>query len=98
MFFFYVRSATSILTFISFQFPWANIRIEVSLAIVPHAHLIKVMETQAPSYRVEEFGIGHGNGDDLRDIKLEEVQVPQDRDIMGVAEEDEDEKGNGNEV
>lgn len=64
--------------------------VKISLAIVPHANLVKVIETQASSYRVEQFGIAHGDGDNLGDIELEEVQVPEYGDIMCVTNKDED--------
>lgn len=56
------------------------------------------METQAPCYRVEQLGIGDCDGDDLRDIELEKVQIPENSDVVCVADEDEDEKGQRKEV
>lgn len=75
-----------------------NIRIEEALAEIPHADLIKIMETETARYRVEQLRIGHGNGDNLRDIELEEVDIAQDGDVVRVADEHEDQERQRDEV
>lgn len=56
------------------------------------------MQTQAPGDRVEQVGVLDGDGDDLGDVEGEEVDVREDVVVVGVADDDEDKEGNGDEV
>lgn len=56
------------------------------------------METQAAGHRVQQLGVVDGDGDDVGDIELEEVDLVQGAVDVGVADEDEDEEWQGDEV
>lgn len=56
------------------------------------------MEAEAPRDGVEQVRVLDGNGDDVGDVELEEVDVVEDGVFVGVADEDEDEEGDGDEV
>lgn len=63
-----------------------SVLIVVAFTEVPQSNLIKVMETQATSYRVQKIGVCDGDGDNLRDIELEEVDVIESLVDVGVSE------------
>jgi hypothetical protein len=75
-----------------------TIHIVISLAKVPHPNLVEVMQTQAPSYRVEQARICHGDGNNLGDIEFEEIRVSKDGFVVRIADESENEKGYRNKV
>lgn len=56
------------------------------------------MQAQATSDRVEQPRVLDGNGDDVGDVELEEEEVIEDAVDVGVADEDEDEERQGDEV
>lgn len=72
--------------------------IVVALAKVPQAYLIKVVQAEAPGDGVEEVRVGDGDGDDLGDVEPEEPGVADDGGVLDVADEDEDQEGDGEEV
>ena len=65
----------------------------VSLAEIPQAHLVKIMQAQRAGYAVYQDGIGDGVGYDVAEIELEEEDCADDGEGRGnVSDFDEDEK------
>lgn len=70
----------------------------VPLTVAPEADLVEVVQAQATGDRVQQARVGDGDGDDLADVELEEVDVVEDGVDVRVAEGDEDEEREGDEV
>lgn len=60
--------------------------------------MVEIVQAEAPCDAVEEDGIGDRNWDDIADVQLKEVCVPQDRPVVDVSDEDEDEENDSKEV
>lgn len=56
------------------------------------------METQTASHRVEELRVCDADGDDVRDVELEKVELVEGTVDVCVANQDHDEEGDGEEV
>lgn len=56
------------------------------------------METKTPRHGVEQIRVLDGNGDDVRDVELEEEDVVEDRVDVSIADKHEDQEGNRDEV
>lgn len=56
------------------------------------------MKTETASDRVQKVGIFHRDGDDVRDVELEEVDVCENRVLVRVSDDDENQKGYAEEV
>ena len=75
-----------------------DLLVVVSLTEVPQADLVKVVQAQTTGDRVQEPGVCDGDGDDLGDIELEEVDVVENAVDVRIANRDENEEGQGDEI
>lgn len=55
------------------------------------------MQAQGASDGVDQHGVGHGARDDVRKVQAQEVDGAEARVVVGVADFDEEEEGQGDE-
>lgn len=65
-----------------------DILVHVTLAKIPQADLIKVVQPDGLGDAVDEARIGHRGRDDVGQVELEEVDALEDGFWVGVADED----------
>lgn len=63
-----------------------NAGIVIALAEVPHADLIKVMQTDCPGNTVDEDGIGNGLRDDVGEVEFQKVGIAKHGFISDVSD------------
>lgn len=62
----------------------------VAFTVIPHAHLVEVVQTDGLGDGVDQDGIGYRDGDDVGEIEVEEVGASQHWLIGNIANDDQD--------
>lgn len=67
----------------------------VTLTEVPQADLVEIVQPDRTGDGIDQDGIGHGDGDDVGEVEVEEIGVAEDRLVGDVGNHDQHQEDPG---